>query len=212
MKLSRFYFNSNIKDSICKSCKLNELNNKVICGVCVTVRKPLEYIKDKDFFAIFNLNKNYSIDKNKLDKQYKDIQKVIHPDKYSLLGDKEIKEAQDCSAYVSNAYNILKDDIKRANYLLKLKGADCIEETSSNVYETDLLEALMEYQERIEESESQYELNDIKTEIINKIENLKLNIESDFIKNDLDTVLRNLKLVKFNLTILENVDRKLYKH
>ena len=29
MKLSRFYFNSNIKDNICKSCKLNELNNKV---------------------------------------------------------------------------------------------------------------------------------------------------------------------------------------
>jgi molecular chaperone HscB len=212
MKLSKFYFNSNVKESICKSCKLNQLNNKVICGVCITVRKPYDYIRDKDFFAIFSLNKKYSIDKNHLDKQYKDIQKIIHPDKYSTFGEMEIKEAQDCSAYVSNAYNILKDDIKRANYLLKLKGADSIEETSSNVYEIDLLEALMEYQERIEESESIDELNDIKNETIHKIETLKTQIEKDFGKNNLDTVLHNLKLVKFNLTILENIDRKLYKH
>jgi molecular chaperone HscB len=203
---------SKLKQSICQSCKLSELNNKVVCGVCVTIRKPYDYIRDKDFFAIFNLNKNYIIDKNQLDKQYKDIQKIVHPDKYSTSSDNDIKEAQDCSAYVSNAYNILKDDLKRANYLLKLKGAPSNEEMSSNVHDIVLLEALMEYQERIEESESLNELNLIKSEIINKIESSKIQIERNFRQNDLTNVLENLKLVKFNLSILENIDRKLYKH
>jgi molecular chaperone HscB len=212
MKLCKFRFNTKVKQSLCKSCKLNELNNKVICGVCVTIRNPYEYIKEKDFFAIFNLSKNYNIDKTQLDKQYKDIQKIIHPDKFSTSSTNDIKEAQDCSAYVSNAYNILKDDIKRANYLLKLNGADSIEEMSSNVHDIELLEKLMEYQERIEESESINELNSIQSEIIEKIQNLKIKIEEKFKQNELDGVLSNLKLVKFNLTILENIDRKLYKH
>jgi molecular chaperone HscB len=122
MKIKKYFFNTsnNLKDSICKGCRLNELNNKIICGVCVTVRKPYDYIKEKDFFSIFNLKSNYIIDKSYLEKQYKDIQKLIHPDKYSNFSELEIKEAQDCSAYVSNAYFILKDDVNRANYLVTI--------------------------------------------------------------------------------------------
>ena len=73
---------------------------------------------DQNFFKIFNINEYYSIDKSLLSKNYKELQKLVHPDKY-VLNDKEVLlEAEKCSSLISNAYNILKDDFERANYLV----------------------------------------------------------------------------------------------
>jgi hypothetical protein len=52
----------------------------------------------------------------------------------------------------------------------------------------------------------------IQIEIINKINVMKKELEDNFINNNLDIVKEKLKLIKFNLTILEYLDNKLYKH
>jgi molecular chaperone HscB len=208
MKISRFNFNNMVKDKICQSCKLKELNNKIICGVCTSVRKPYEYIRDKDYFAIFNLRKNYLIDKSFLDAQYKDLQKLVHPDKFSNSSEDQVKEAQDCSAFVSNAYKTLSNDIERANYLLKIKGYRAIEEGNENIFDEELLERLMVIQERIEETEDMKEVEGIRVQIIEEINKLKKELEFNFTKNALDLVLSNLQLIKFNLNILEQLNNK----
>jgi molecular chaperone HscB len=210
MKITKFNFNNLIKDKICQSCKLKELNNKVICGVCTTVRKPLEYIKDKDYFSIFSLASNYRIDKSFLNKQYKDLQKLVHPDKFSTSSEGEVKEAQDCSAYISNAYKILSNDIERANYLLKIKGYQTIEEGSANVYDQPLLEKLLDIQEKIEDCDSFEELSVMRNKVMAEISKLKMELEKNFVNDTLDLVFENLKLIKFNLNILDNLNHKLY--
>jgi molecular chaperone HscB len=209
-KLCKFNFN-NMKDKICQSCKLKELNNKVICGVCTSVRRPLDYIKDKDYFAIFNLDSNYRIDQGALSTQYKDLQRIVHPDKHSTSSDIDIKEAQDCSAYISNAYKTLSNDIERANYLLKLKGYQSIEEGGQSVYDEELLQRLMDIQERIEECDSPEELGEMRAQVIGEINKLKADLEVNFVNNTPDLALGNLKIIKFNLNILENLNSKLYK-
>ena len=90
MNFSKFHFNSKmtnvIKDKICESCTIKKLENKHICGMCNTIRsvRPAEYIKNKlNFFSVFSIKDEYKIDKSKLDNQYKDLQKVLHPDKYA---------------------------------------------------------------------------------------------------------------------------------
>jgi len=123
MKLSKInlFSTKDLKEKVCQSCVVQKLESKVICGVCKTVRsmRPSEYIKNKlNYFSIFNMDDKYLIDKQKLDIQYKDLQKILHPDKYVTENEELMKEAQDCSAFVSNAYNILKDDYQRANYLV----------------------------------------------------------------------------------------------
>ena len=60
----------------------------------------------------------YKIDQSILSKNYKELQKLVHPDKYLLNDEEVLSEAQKCSSLISNAYNVLKDDFERANYMV----------------------------------------------------------------------------------------------
>ena len=75
-----------IKEKICESCTFKQLENKYVCGVCKTIReiRPSNFINKLSFFSVFNIKSGYKIDKNNLDHKYKELQKVIHPDKYAL--------------------------------------------------------------------------------------------------------------------------------
>ncbi len=124
MKSFKLFCNSKngniIKDKICDSCNVKKLENKYVCGMCKTIRdiRPSEYLNKLNFFSLFNLNSAYRIDKHSLDNQYKELQKLIHPDKYSLSDQNIIKEAEECSSYVGEAYQTLKSDYERANYIV----------------------------------------------------------------------------------------------
>lgn len=103
-------------EEICKSCKYEGKNFQILCGVCTKLRSNDLY--SHDFFSIFNIKDSYNIDHSLLSKNYKELQKLVHPDKY-LLNDKEMQsEAEKCSSLISHAYNILKDDFERANYIV----------------------------------------------------------------------------------------------
>jgi molecular chaperone HscB len=216
MKNFKLYFSTKnaIKESICKSCALKQLDNKIICGICSTIReiRPMDYIKSKDYFSIFNINSKFQINEQELDYNYKELQKFVHPDKYSTTNNDDIiNEAHICSALISNAYSILKDDYKRANYLIKLKGYEGIEENSKNVYDKNLLENLMEIQERIEECNSRDELLLIQIQIQNELDEYKQKLQKSFDIDDMNTALECLKLIKFNLNILEQIDTQIFR-
>jgi molecular chaperone HscB len=219
MKISaiKFYpnskaFTTGIKEKICLDCSIKKLENPFICGMCTTVRsiRPSDYIKNKlNFFSVFNIKDQYIIDKSNLEKQYKDLQKIVHPDKYAHESDDILKEAQECSSFVSNAYQTLKDDYYRANYLLKLKGMKGIEEGEKSERNQEFLEELMEVQEKIEESEGKEQLFILRDEVLEKINCSKLELEINFRNGDLDKVTQILRSIKFHLTLLEQINSKI---
>ena len=90
MKMNKFFFTTSysniIKEKICKSCKVKKLENKYVCGMCKTIReiRPSQYLNKLNFFSVFNMNSEFKIDKGALDHKYKELQKVVHPDKYAL--------------------------------------------------------------------------------------------------------------------------------
>jgi hypothetical protein len=93
MRLKCFHSNI-IKDKICESCILKKIDNVHLCGMCSTIRsqRPSDYIKTKlNYFTVFNLKDDYRLDKTKLDSQHKDLQKVLHPDKYAHESDVRCK-------------------------------------------------------------------------------------------------------------------------
>ena len=96
------------------------MESQILCSICVKLRSS--DFNDQNFFRIFNINDSFEINHKLLDKNYKELQKMVHPDKY-MLNDKEVlKEAEKCSSIISNAYKILKDDFERANYLVNFRG------------------------------------------------------------------------------------------
>ena len=89
-----------------------------MCGVCNKLRS--NDLQNHNYFTVFQINQSYNIDHHLLSRNYKELQKLVHPDKY-LLNDKEIySEAEKCSSLISNAYYVLRDDFERANYMVRI--------------------------------------------------------------------------------------------
>ena len=69
----------------------------------------------KNFFDLFSLPINFSVDLDALEKKYFEFQKKFHPDKSD-----EIEQ----SIAINEAYEILKNPLKRAAHILCLNGLD----------------------------------------------------------------------------------------
>jgi len=73
----------------------------------------------KNFFDLFSLPTNFSIDLDTLEKKYFEFQKKFHPDK---SGDKSDEIEQ--SIAINEAYEVLLSPLKRAAHILRLNGLD----------------------------------------------------------------------------------------
>ncbi|MFC6277377.1 Fe-S protein assembly co-chaperone HscB [Psittacicella hinzii] len=74
-------------------------------------------------FAILGLDEDFVLDSAKLENNYLELMKQYHPDKIAAQGDdsKQKLEITLKSQQINDAYNIVKDDIKRAQALIDLK-------------------------------------------------------------------------------------------
>jgi len=68
----------------------------------------------------------------------------------------------------------------------------------------------MDIQEKIEDAGSIEEVEKMKAEIIDKIQNLNRDLEKAFEDEELSRVKEDLLTLKFHLNILENIENKLY--
>jgi molecular chaperone HscB len=57
-----------------------------------------------------------------LDREYWGLQKALHPDNFGSASESQQELSATHSALINRAYNTLKDPLKRAKYLLRLKG------------------------------------------------------------------------------------------
>lgn len=111
------------KSHICKGCTLLVNNSQEhipqICLSCTKKDSILEDIIAMDFFHLFNIKPSFVVDRNFIFREYRSLQKLVHPDLIISLQDKEaIKEAEKASAIISKSYQILLNDYERAKYIV----------------------------------------------------------------------------------------------
>ena len=105
----------------------------------------------QDFFTLFGLERRQAQDVGRLDELYRDIQARVHPDKHAHLSDAEKRLAMQWATHVNEAYQTLKDPLKRARYLLHLAGHDVGLE-SNTAMPAEFLMAQMELREAVAEA------------------------------------------------------------
>lgn len=105
----------------------------------------------KNHFELFGLTPAYTLDLEKLDSAYREIQARIHPDKFAHAGDAERRASMQMTTQVNEAYRTLKSPVRRAKYLLELNGVDVAFETDTAMPK-DFLIQQMEFRERLEEA------------------------------------------------------------
>lgn len=186
----------------CKHCPLSKFPKNVICGICKILRHPnlYQYLKSLNYFAIFSIDPKYRVDTEKLSSMYKEIQKSIHPDVC------KIKDADSCSSLVSQAYQTLKNDLTRAEYLLNLYKVET-NNNRANGYEK--LEKLYSIQEQIENEKESEKVIKVKKEIEGEIAQCKKEIAIGFSKKNYSYIKDLLTDIKYNQAIINSINKKL---
>ncbi|ABD45357.1 fe-S protein assembly co-chaperone HscB [Ehrlichia chaffeensis str. Heartland] len=93
----------------------------------------------KDYFSLFKLKPQFSINMQTLEQNYIALQSNYHPDLFSLKLEKKL--ALDTITEINKAYQTLKSSIKRAEYLLEIKGI------TTNKNDINILEEIFNIQE-----------------------------------------------------------------
>ncbi len=78
----------------------------------------------QNYFEVFDLPKDYSVDLKVLGQRFLNLQKEIHPDKFAGGSDQEKRLSMQYTTLANTANETLKSPLKRAIYMLELAGRD----------------------------------------------------------------------------------------
>lgn len=76
----------------------------------------------RNFFELFSLPLQYALDQAVLDSRYRDLQRSVHPDRFAGASEQERRIAMQHTVRINEGYQTLKNPLKRARYLLELRG------------------------------------------------------------------------------------------
>lgn len=123
---------------------------------------------DKNHFELFGLPVAFAVDVDDLTARYRELQRRIHPDKFANASDHERRLSLQMTALVNEAYQTLKQPVRRARYLLSLHGVDVGSETDTAMNPAFLAEQ-MEWREELEAIEAATDRNRRLAEMANRV-------------------------------------------
>ena len=109
-------------------------------------------------FELFGVPERFAQDRAALDARWKELQKEAHPDKFASQGASAQRLAMQWSVRINEAYQRLKDPLKRAAYLCELLGAPVRAEDNTSM-PTAFLMQQMEWRESLDEAHTVAELD-----------------------------------------------------
>lgn len=104
----------------------------------------------KNHFELFGLPVAFDINGDDLASRYRELQRRVHPDKFASASDQERRLSLQLTAQVNEAFQTLRDPVRRGRYLLSLRGVDVDAETDTVMDPAFLMEQ-MEWRENLEE-------------------------------------------------------------
>lgn len=127
-------------------------------------------------FELFGLPQRFAQDRAQIDNRWKELQRQAHPDKFADQGAAAQRVAMQWSVRINEAYQRLKDPLKRAAYLCEQSGAPVNAENNTAMPAAFLMQQ-MQWREQLEDAQGLEDLeiislqvNQEKRELLQKIE------------------------------------------
>ena len=128
-------------------------------------------ILTSNFFELFDVPVAYDVDLDLVQQRYRDLQKVVHPDKFANASDQEKRISMQQTSRINEALNALRHPVDRAIYLLSLKGIDLNLENETTM-DAGFLMAQIEMREELSDIRS-------KDDPLAELDNFSRQIKSD---------------------------------
>jgi molecular chaperone HscB len=141
----------------CWSCRGPVEAAALFCPTCAVVQPPGR----TDHFARLGLSVDYAVDPALLDCRYFERQRLLHPDRFATRTPRERALSQQQATTINEAYETLKDPLRRADYLLHLTRDAANPDGCNLVNDPELLTEAMEMREALAEASSPEEIGSL---------------------------------------------------
>lgn len=105
-----------------------------------------------DHFTLFGLPAVFRMDAAALDQAWRQLQAQVHPDRYAHAGEAEKRLSMQWATRVNEAYQTLKEPLRRADYLLQKRGIHALGERQTALPAAFLMQQ-MEWREGLQEAQ-----------------------------------------------------------
>ncbi|MGR5064293.1 co-chaperone HscB [Photobacterium sp. DNB22_13_2] len=101
-------------------------------------------------FELFGLPFQFQLDGSLLATQFRELQRHFHPDKFATASERDRLLSVQKAAQINDAFQILKNPVSRAEYMLSVNGVD-IRGENKTLQDPAFLMQQMELREELEE-------------------------------------------------------------
>jgi molecular chaperone HscB len=162
-------------------------------------------------FELFEIPPQFAQDRSVLDAKWKDLQREAHPDKFAAQGAAAQRIAMQWAVRINEAYNRLKDPLKRATYLCELNGAP-IEAHTNTAMPPAFMMMQIEWREALEETATTEELEKIEQQTANyKREQLSKIEQFIDVKQDYAAAANEVRALMFVARFVGEIEARLDK-
>jgi molecular chaperone HscB len=164
-------------------------------------------LTDTDF-ELFAVPASFAQDRAALEARWKELQREAHPDRFAAQGAAAQRVAMQWSVRINEAYQRLKDPIKRATYLCELKGAP-INAERNTAMPADFLMHQIAWREELEEAQDAAAIDKLRAEVdagrARALSTLDRLIDE---KGDFPAAARQIRALMFIARFAEDIEAK----
>jgi len=132
----------------CWNCRAEVSPGAFFCPECEYIQPPKP---GRSHFEILGIPASFHVDRARLEKAYKKRSRRLHPDRFAMGTPRERRFSLEHTTALNDAWRILRDPLKRSEYLLGLWGRPTAESSQAPL-PPDFLETIMELRENIGEA------------------------------------------------------------
>ena len=129
----------------------------------------------QNHFELFHLPQRFAVDAEALNAAYREVQGRVHPDRFAQASDAEKRVAMQWATRANEAFQTLKNPLRRATYLCELNGVD-LQIESNTAMPGDFLMKQMEWREALDDAKSSKDIGELET-IEMELKNMRSGIE-----------------------------------
>ena len=160
-------------------------------------------------FELFGLTQKFSQDRAAIDARWKELQREAHPDKFAAQGASAQRVAMQWSVRINEAYQRIKDPLKRAAYFCELHGV-LVNAENNTAMPADFLMQQIEWREALDEAKTAENIGEIALLTNEYVREQLLKIEHAIdTENNLITAVEQVRALMFVERFAGEIDARL---
>jgi molecular chaperone HscB len=176
-----------IEEHHCWNCGEHSPSQKaarsLFCQFCNSLQAP-----SPDYYRFFSLPKTLAIDDEVLQNTFYQMSRLLHPDRYGRRPERERNYSLEATAILNDGYRILKDPVRRAEYVLRENGF-VVGEQRSNEVPPELLEEVFELNMMLDELKSGDDdvvpqLEEARNRFLSMLDSIGAELDDEFLAHD----------------------------